>query len=369
MRAKTGKPMNPRDRVLTAMDHREPDRVPIDFWAASEVTERLARHFGLTDKEALLQRLGVDLRTIEGPSYAGQELRQLEDGSVEDLWGVPRKRVLVERGGFRWRYKHVVHSPLENMTTVAEVDRYAGWPSPDGWDYSTLKADCERFRGYAVVNAGDRLDRTAQLKPMMYLRGMEQAYIDLALDPMMVEAVVGHIREYFLEYNRRVFESAGGKIDIFMMGDDFGTQSGPMMDIAMWRKYFRRGFREYIALAHQYGIRVMHHTCGSVHAFIPEFIDAGLDILQSLQPKAAGMDLKKLKQEYGKDLAFQGGIDIQEVLPAGTPEAVREHVRRQMDAGKPGGGYIACTAHNLQPDTPTENILALFDAYKEFGAY
>ncbi|MCD6335574.1 MAG: hypothetical protein J7M27_09620 [Candidatus Latescibacteria bacterium] len=361
--------MTSKQRVLTAIGHQEPDRVPVDYWAAPEITERLLHHFGLADKEALLRRLDVDLRTIPGPSYAGQELKTYQDGSVEDLWGVRRKRIFVERGAFRWSYKHVVDSPLAKMKTAEEVNRYPGWPSPDAWNYATLKADCERFEGYAVVNAGDRLDRTAQLKPMMYLRGMEQAYMDLALDPKMVEAVVGHIREYFLEYNRRVFEAAQGEIDIFMMGDDFGTQSGPMMDIAMWRKYFRRGFREYIALAHQYSIRVMHHTCGSVVALIPDFIEAGLDILQSLQPKAAGMDLKKLKREYGRDLVFQGGIDIQEVLPNGTPETVREHVRSRMDAGKSGGGYIVCTAHNIQPDTPTENILALFEAYKEFGAY
>ena len=361
--------MTSRQRVLTAIGHREPDRVPFDYWAAPEVTERLVRHFDLPDKEALLQRLGVDLRTIPGPSYAGQELKQYEDGSVEDLWGVRRKRMTVERGAFRWSYKHVAVSPLAEMQTVQEVNRYQGWPSPDWWDYSTVKADCERFPGYAVVNAGDRLDRTAQLKPMMYLRGMEQTYVDLALNPKLVEAIVAHIREYFLEYNRRVFEAAQGKIDIFMMGDDFGTQSGPMMDVGMWRRTFRRGFRKYIALAHRYGIRVMHHTCGSVVALIPEFIEAGLDILQSLQPKAAGMDLKKLKQEYGRDLAFQGGIDIQEVLPNGDPQEVREHVRRQMDAEKPDGGFIVCTAHNIQPDTPTENILKLFETYKEFGDY
>ena len=138
--------MTSRQRVLTAIRHREPDRVPFDYWAAPEVTERLLRHFNLPDKEALLQRLGVDLRTIPGPSYAGQELKQYEDGSVEDLWGVRRKRMTVERGAFRWSYKHVVASPLAEMETAREVDRYKGWPSPDWWDYSTVKADCERQR-------------------------------------------------------------------------------------------------------------------------------------------------------------------------------------------------------------------------------
>lgn len=361
--------MTSKERVLAALAHTEPDQVPYDYWAAPEVTERLQQHLGLPDKDALLDHLRVDLRYIPGPSYVGQVFRQHDDGSVEDLWGVRRKIKTVQQRGFTWTYRHVVQSPLAHMQTPAEADRYPRWPSPDWWDYSTVAAECARYRRYAVVNAGDRLDRTAQLKPMMYLRGMEQTYMDLVLNPRLVEAVVAHIRDYFLEYNRRVFEAAQGGIDIFMMGDDFGTQAGPMMDLATWRRYFRQGFREYIALAHRYGLKVMHHTCGSVVHLIPEFIDAGLDILQSLQPKAYGMDLKKLKREYGKYLSFHGGIDIQDIVPNGTPEQIRDHVQAQMEAGKPGGGFIISTAHNIQPDTPTENILALFDAYREFGSY
>ena len=253
------------------------------------------------------------------------------------------------------------------MDTVKEIDVYDHWPSPDWWDYSAVAADCEQYADYAVVNAGDRLDRTAQFKPMMYLRGMEQAYIDLIANPKIAEAILAHIREYFLAYNQKVFEAAKGKIDIFMMGDDFGTQNALMMDVPKWRRFFREGFRAYIDLAHQYGIKVMHHTCGSVVELIPEFIDSGLDILQSLQPRAAGMDLAKLKREYGKYLAFHGSIDIQETLPYGAIEDIRAMVKHRMSVGKPGGGFIISTAHNIQPDTPTENILALFEAYREYA--
>ena len=142
-----------------------------------------------------------------------------------------------------------------------------------------------------------------------------------------------------------------------------------MMDIRTWRRFFKDGFKAYIDLAHKYGIKVMHHTCGSVVDLIPDFIDSGLDILQSLQPKAAGMDLGRLKREYGKYIAFHGSIDIQETLPYGAIEDVREMVKERMSVGKQGGGFIICTAHNIQPDTPTENILALFEAYKEFRNY
>jgi uroporphyrinogen decarboxylase len=111
----------------------------------------------------------------------------------------------------------------------------------------------------------------------------------------------------------------------------------------------------------------MHHTCGSVVELIPDFIECGLDILQSLQPQAAGMDLGRLRREFGRDLCFQGGIDIQGVLPHGTPQDVRDHVKHQIEAAGHDGGYIICTAHNLQPDTPLPNVLALFEAYEEYG--
>ena len=154
-----------------------------------------------------------------------------------------------------------------------------------------------------------------------------------------------------------------------MMGDDFGTQNALMMNRETWRKLFRRGFRQFIDLAHSYDIKVMHHTCGAVSELMPEFIDAGLDILQSLQPRAAGMELSALKKKYGKNIAFHGGIDIQESVPRGTPEQIRAHVRQQLASGMAGGGYIVSSAHNIPAETPTENIVALYDAYDRFGKY
>jgi uroporphyrinogen decarboxylase len=366
--------MNSRERVMTAIAHREPDRVPIDFWALSEVSQRLRSHLGFASQEELLRAFHVDLRVIEGPSFVGQEMAARPDGSARDLWGVWRKPQLVQAGDASGTYMEVSESPLAHATTVAEIEGYPGWPSPDWWDYSNLAADCERCSGYAVVNAGDRKDRTAQLKPAMYLRGIEQFLLDLQENPSIAEAIIARIGDYFLEYNRRVFAAAQGKparpgIDIFMMGDDFGTQTGPIVSPQMWRRYFGRGFRAFIELAHSFGIKVMHHTCGSVRALIPDFIEAGLDILQSIQPRAANMDLAELKREFGKHLCFHGSIDIQHTLPFGTPDDVREEVRQRMAAGKPGGGFIIGPAHNIQFDTPTENILALYEACLEHGPY
>ena len=348
--------------------------MPRDLWATPEVYASLRAALGLPSDSAILDRFGVDLGYVAGPSFRGRELRSWDtpEGRVaEDLWGVQRLEKQVHRGDVTWSYQHVIASPLSAAQTPADVHAYSHWPDPDGWDFSTLRQQCEAVRaaGRAVVNAGDRLDRTAQLKTMMYLRGMEQTYVDLRRSPQIVEAILGHVTEYFLAYNERVFAEAGDLIDIFMMGDDFGTQQGPMMHPDLWRKLIKPGFRAYIDLAHRHGLPVMHHTCGSVVELMPDFIECGLDILQSLQPSAAGMDLGALKRAFGRDLCFHGSIDIQQTLPRGTPRDVRDEVRRRMEAGKPGGGFIICTAHNLQPDVPPENTLALFDAYEEFGWY
>lgn len=362
--------MNCRDRALTAIRHQEPDRVPIDNWMVPEIQKRTMQYFGCDSYDELLLFLGVDFRNNYGPSYVGQSFKKYEDGTVEDLWGVKRKTVVYGKGtAHQGTYTEVAESPLEKFT-VEDIAKYGHWASADWWDYSSVKAACAACHpGYCVINVGDRLDRTAQLKPMMYLRGIQQIFVDLAIHPKIVEEMRDRIVGYFVDYNHRVFKAADGEIDIFMMGDDIGGQTGPLISLDMWRKYFRNGFKTYIDIAHQYGIPVMYHTCGDVKQFIPDFIECGLDILQSLQPKATNMDIGKLKREFGKDIVFQGGMDIQHVLPLGKPEDVKAMARYALDSAKAGGGYIICTAHNIQIDTPVENVVALFEAYHEYGKY
>jgi len=373
LRAKNER-MTSRERAIKAINHEEPDRIPIDLWVTSEVQKRMMDYWGFDEWEDCLQFLGVDFRYWRGSSYLGPKLEILEDGSRKDLWGVPRR--IVKYGEGEWwggSYKEVTFSPLASAKSVEDINNYDHWPSADWWDYSTvseqIKTIRERARDVFIWNGGDRLDRTAQLKPMMYLRGVQETFIDLAIHPEIVEAIVAHIYEYFMDYNRRTYEASKGLIDGFFCGDDMGTQTGPMISVEMYRRYFKKRFGNYIALAHEYSLPVMYHTCGSVYKLIPEFVDCNLDVLQSLQPQAKDMDLCTLKKEFGDVLAFQGGGDIQQVLPRGSPSDVRNMVRRLADCGAPGGGYIFGTAHNIQPDTPIENIVALFEAYHEFGAY
>jgi uroporphyrinogen decarboxylase len=357
--------------VTLALRHKEPDRVPIDYWATPTVTTRLLNHFGLSTQEELLEQLDVDFRYIDGPKYIGPEPEVHEDGSIEDHWGVPRVRVALGSGGQQSVYQEVFHFPLKHAQSVDEVRDYPKWPSPDWFDYACVTDQVAQARrtGKVVVFMGDRLNRCAQLKPAMYLRGVEQILLDLALQPELAQALFERIAAFYLEYARRTFEAADGGIDIFMMGDDFGSQTGPLVSPEMWRRFLRPGFQAFAALAKGYGLTVAHHTCGSVEPLIPDLIECGLDILNPVQPDAWGMDHARLKARFGQKLSFHGGISIQRTLPFGTPDAVRAEVRERVRTLAPGGGYIFCTAHNIQPDTPLENVAALFDAYRAFGRY
>ena len=363
--------MDARQRVSLALDHQEPDRVPIDYWATSSVNARLLAHFGFSTQEELLKHFDVDFRYIDGPKYVGPSPEVREDGSVEDHWGVPRVRVEVATGEEMSTYQEVLNFPLKEATSVDEIRDYPKWPSPDWFDYDCVaeQAAAARRTGKVVVFMGDRMNRCAQLKPAMYVRGIDQILLDVALAPEIAETIFEKIAAFYQEYARRTFEAADGGIDVFMMGDDFGTQKGLFMSPEMWRRFLRPGFEAFVALGRKYGCKVAHHSCGSIRPIIPELIECGLDVLNPVQPDVANMDRRELKRSFGDRLSFHGSISIQKTLPFGTPEDVRDEVRERVQTLAPGGGFVFCTAHNIQADTPTENIVALFEGYREFGGY
>lgn len=189
--------------------------------------------------------------------------------------------------------------------------------------------------------------------------------MDMAMDPGMALSIFGRIEAFYLDYGNRLLEASKGKIVILCTGDDFGSQQNMLISPQMWKSLLGKGFSDYIELGKAYGARVMHHTYG----FIEEMIEYGLDLLQSIQPEALNMDPGVLKKNFVGRISFQGGISIQKVLPFGKPEDVEKHVKYVFEKMMPGGGYIACTAHNIQADTTIENIKALFNAYQKYGNY
>lgn len=354
--------MNSRQRVQAALTHQRPDRIPIDFWASSGVYAKIERELSL-DRDQFMDRYNVDLRYLQGPRYCGPARPD-----NRDIWGVERRQIRVEHGRDTETYSEVTHPPLADADTVAALADYPHWPSPDWFDYSGVEEQCNAIhaRGRVTVFMGDRLNRIAQLKPAMYLRGMENILMDMVLRPALAEALFARISSFYAAYLTRILESAQGRIDIVLTGDDFGTQRGLLMAPATWRRLLAPGFRTFMRIIREHDAWSMHHTCGSVRALLPDLIEAGLQVLQSLQPEAADMNCMELADEYGQSLCFNGGLSVQQLLPFGTPETIDAAVARLAGRFR-NGGYLFGTAHNIQADTPIRNILALVHAYQRHG--
>ncbi len=362
--------MDSRERVLASLNHQEPDRVPIDYWATDEVNAALLKKYGFSEKEKLLDFFEVDFRYLDGPQFIGPKIIR-QDGSEEDHFGVPRKKVAYGKGGTAGVYVEVAEYPLQSATSIAEIEAYPKWPQPEWFNYEVVgqQARLAKEKGKVVVFMGDRLNRCAQLKPAMYVRGVDQILVDTILNPKIAKAIFSRIADFYVEYARRTLEAAEGNIDIFFTGDDFGTQTNTFLPLQSWRELLRDGFKRFIEIGHRFGCKVAHHTCGSIYSLLPDFIDCGLDIINPLQPEVEAMDYAKIKKEFGAFIAFHGGISIQKTMPYGSKEDIINEVRDRRDKLAPGGGFIFCTAHNLQVDTSLDNIETLFQAYHNLGRY
>ncbi len=346
--------MTSRERVLTAFAHREPDRVPAWCGASPEFWEKARRALGLED-EALRERFGDDFRRVHA-RYAGPEFPLSHGATYRTPFGV-------ERHGYG--YGQPMRCPLADATLRA-VEKYP-WPDPAWMDVSSIRADAMRHGGRYAILGGD-------WSPFWHdavdLLGMEELLVTMYEAPQIVDAVLAHIVDYYAEVSRRIFEAADGAIDIFFIGNDFGSQTGPLLGPDLFSRFILPHLRRLIDLGHEYGLKVMLHCCGGFAPLIPSMIDAGLDALHAIQPCCYGMDLAALKAGYGRHIVFNGGIDSHHVLINGTPDFVRAQTREVLDIMKPGGGYVVGASHDyILEETPVENVVAMFDAAREFGRY
>ena len=243
------------------------------------------------------------------------------------------------------------------------IQEYA-WPSLDWFDFSHLSAEIDRLnrdnRRAIMFFAGGAFETP------WYMRGMEQFLMDLVEAPEIAECISRHVAEYYKQRALRAIEASGGKIDIIGSGGDIGTQRGMMLAPELWRQHIKPYSTQLIRTFKNMGLITYYHSCGSLVPVIDDLIEMGLDILDPIQPNAEGMDAVSLKQQFGGRLAFHGGIDEQEILPHGTPADVRRETLRVMEILGADGGYIVCPAHMLQPDTPPENVMALYDTALQY---
>ncbi len=343
-------PMTSRERVLTAISRKQPDRTPADYKAEPEVNERLLSHLGLADYESLLKALEIDIRRVN-PRQVARFNRDLGDGVFEDYWGIRSVHLKAARGG----YDMHVRTPLWDAESVEDLAAH-DWPWPDIFDYSVMKPQRDAWGDYLVMYEGADLFTRPSI-----LRNMENLMLDLVLRPEMVHFLLDKFTAFYCEDVTRAFEATGGGIELYCEWSDFGTQRGLQMSVAMFREFIAPYLKRLIDVVHSGGARFMLHSCGAVRDLIPDFLELGVDVLDPIQVAAAGMEPAALKRDFGDRLAFHGGICTQHTLPFGSPDEVRQAVRDRVATLGRGGGYIIASSHDISADTPTENILAMYE--------
>ncbi len=382
--------MTSRQRVQKALNHEIPDRVPIDLGGFQTGIHKrayaeLLTHLGIEDDisildpvqqlakpcEELLERFHVDIRYVcaHGPdSFKGSIEQNVRDGKLwHDLkdefgvvWSMPDDQQL---------YMDISHHPLAEAT-IADL---AGYPFPVGNDPTRFTGvrqqalELRRETPYAISTGIGGV----VYEICWYMRGLERWFMDMMDNPAFCEALLDKTLAFWIDYYKGFMVELGDLVDVVMIGDDVGGQSGPLFSPEFYRKIVKPRHKKLVQhIKSLTSAKIWYHTCGSVAEYIPDLLDNGIDILNPVQISAEGMDPAELKNKYGDELVLWGGaIDTQHVLPFAAPSEIRAHVRKNLEIFKPGGGYVFNNVHNIQVGVPAENIVALFDAAYEFGFY
>jgi len=382
--------MTSRERLLTALDHRQPDRVPIDLGGNQTgihkfAYEKLLARLGLNEEivimdlvqqlakpsEAVLQRLRVDTRYIwagGAASFKGGVVKRERNGHVWNdftdefgiTWSMPEEQPY---------YFDISQSPLAGLT----LQQIKDYPFPKGDDPSRFKGlrdralAIKRETPYAVVSGISGV----VYEFCWYLRGLENLFADMIEQPEVFEAILDRTLKFWMDWFRLFLDEAGDVVDVIMIGDDLAGQGGPLFSPRIYRAIVKPRHKRLVQyIKSRTRAKLWYHSCGSIVTYLPDLLDNGIDIFNPVQISAKDMDPAMLKARFGDKVVFWGGgVDSQHVLPRGTTEQVRENVRANLEAFKPGGGYVFNNVHNIQADVPPENVLAMFDAAYEFGKY
>ena len=378
--------MTSRERVLASLNHQEPDRVPIALGQATGdgitlvAYRNLLAHLGMDPgtaqlkdtraqtarvDDAVLRRFRVDSRGIGLGAPDGWTDRWLDDRTVQDEWGVVRTRPADSL------YFDLCRSPFAEDPTRSAIESYA-WPDPlNPGRYRGLREKARQLHhetDYAVV-----LDvNCAFFLRCCELRGWENFYTDLVADVPFAEALMDRYLEIRLAMAERALEEVGDNVDVVMVtSDDLGMTEGPLISPALYRTLIKpRQQRTFDAIRARTDAFLYYHTDGAVYSLLPDLVEIGVQVLNPVEVRAVGMeDTAKLKREFGEALTFWGAIDTHHVLPQGSVADVRDEVRRRIRDLGPGGGYVVGPVHNIQPDVPPANVVAMYDAAYETGRY
>ncbi|MFH0796049.1 MAG: uroporphyrinogen decarboxylase family protein [Candidatus Omnitrophota bacterium] len=345
-----------------ALQHKETDRIPIAM-VCSGINEPARRHFDDYLKRERAIGIGKyldDIVDIKGvaPDYVGPRL------SVgQDIWGVERKPISYGLG----IYDEIVHHPLADAKTVDDVRKHP-WPTTNIFNYSVIPqqvAKIQKERERCLMISGANMFETS-----WYMRGFQQMFMDLAINPELAHVIMTQVTDFFVAHYRKILAEAEGMIDLAFTADDIGGQGGLLMSLDMWEQFIKPYHIRLNAVIHEFGVRVIYHTDGAIMEAIPGLIAMGIDVLQALQFDAKGMNPVEMKEKYGRELSFEGGVSVQKTLPFGSSNDVWKEVEHLISILGRSGGYIIGPAHAIQAGTPPENIFAMFETalrYYPFG--
>jgi uroporphyrinogen decarboxylase len=372
--------LKPRERFHKAVNHEEPDRVPLDYWTTETAYINLRDHLGITapethrwglfslwkTSEELLKRLQVDFRHVHMKTSASFVPQPLPDGSDEDEFKFGSKVV--------GEYTETTYFPWADFTEVEQVEEFE-WPDPeepsrmDG--VRELAKHLHEETDYAVTGYGSGPWGIVEM-PAHFMRGFDKFLVDLLKRPDLARAMMEKCLKHAIEMNRVFLDEVGDYLDVFQFGDDLGHQSGLVQSPRIYRSMMKDLHKKLYDDIHRRAphVKTLHHTCGAIEPLVQDLIDVGVDILNPIQPLAKGMDSANLKEKYGDKITFHGGIDIQHVMSVhGTIEEVRTEVDTRIEALAKDGGYILAPAHNIQSESTPQKILELYDYAAKKGTY
>ena len=343
--------MNSRERVLNTIKREQVDRIPCNFRAEIPTLKRLYDYIGHNDYDRLLFDLHIDIRYVDSIAPPEKDF----GGYIQNYWG---ERYIYRQG--EWgAYRDDMPGALSEAKTLKEFEDFE-WPAVSMMDYSQLRKQCEKYDDYAIMYGfGDLFTRPS------IVRGFENFLLDMYENPEFVHFLVKKFTDFYLEEYTRAYKESGNRIDIFLVMSDLATQIAPLFAPAMFDVYIAPHLKRLADRIHELGAYFMYHTCGESYEFIDKLIACGVDIVDPMQRTSEKMSPEKLFADFGGKVCFHGGIDVQTTLPYGTLEEVRAEVRRYTGVFRDDLGYICCSAHYMQHDTPPENILAMYDEIHE----
>jgi len=352
--------MNHKERVLTTLNHQQPDRVPFFYWGVPEFSAKMIKHFNFSDEDEMLKFLDVDFRWVE-PTYIGPELRQKNATKKKDIWGVEYK--LTGRGNLK--YWDIDKCPLEGLDKVSDLTDY-NWPTIELFDFESLDKKIEKYKNYAIMTAPG-YSSPGLIRVIQRLVGRNNLTNIMMYHPKFFAALIKQVSDFYISFIEEFFKVAGNRVDFIRIADDFGSQSGISISHEMWEEICRPVIEKYYEIPKKLGVRFYMHSCGGVRKLIPEFLSVGAQVLDPVQTKAAGMSAEGLKKDYGHLITFCGGLDEQLLMGKVKPAKVKEGVKELLNIMAPGGGFILGPSHKLIVETPVENVVAMYEAAKEWN--